>query len=84
MKALLIIMGCVMSFVAAAEARYIPPTELTATEIKQAKVAMEKNKTTMKNYWQSRLAMAKENDKKLAQQGAPLQKPYYGDYKMKH
>ena len=63
---------------------YQPPIELSSTEHRKTHNDLAKNHANLKKYWQNRIAIAKENDKKLAESGAGLARPYYGDHKASH
>jgi hypothetical protein len=73
-----------LSFATMAEEAYIPPTILTDAEVKKAEVDLEKSHANIRNHWNARLAMATENEKRMAKSITPLRKPYYGDSGHKH
>ncbi|MCX7086423.1 MAG: hypothetical protein NTV00_00045 [Methylococcales bacterium] len=79
MKTLLILACCLASFATFADDSYTPPTELTPADIDKVVTSYITNTNTRENRIKARLALAKQNNQKLAKSGTPVARPYYGD-----
>ncbi len=80
MNYLLILTGCIVALTAAAEEPYRPPVKLSAQEAQATVQILAQQRTQIKNRRQTRLAVAKQNQQKMAAAGANLSRPYYGDF----
>jgi len=80
MRYFLTVICCMVSLSSFAEEPYTPPTVLTKAEASAAKTALQKAKKSIQQRWATRLTIAQQHNKLVAQPGSGLKRPYYGDH----